>query len=1010
MFSRWIQRCAVCMVIYAANAQEGGGRLVGTVADSSEAVVPEVIVTVIHRSTSLQRQTMTDVSGNYAFAALPIGVYDVTAARQGLATLRSTGVAVAVGSTTRLDLKLQVATTAQEVTVEAHAAVLNTESAEGGVLLNSTQVTGLPLNGRNFLHLVSLQPGVRPNGGAGRESFTINGAPPQQGINLLVDGTDATGIESAEIGGINRAPGQSTFTLGLDSISEFVVHSNNYSVRYGKSLGGVIEAVTKSGTNEIHGNVFHFFRNNVLNANTIQANAAGLPRAPLRFNQFGGNAGAPLIRDRMFIWAGYEGVRRRTGLTNSFTVLSDLGRSKIVDPSIADYVNQYIPRANTGATSNPDIALLVRNDVEAVREDIATIRWDYRVSSSGNLFVRYNLHDANGTTPGLGTPNNNRLATPRQQLGTISHTQTFGSSATLNLRAGINRLVNHSGTTGPDPGINLSGIFGVSGGFLNQDATAYTYAGDYSWMRGRHSFTAGFEYHTTEINRTQRGAANYSFLAGASQLTNFYRNQPDQLSSPSVIGGNSGMSGSMSGYFEDNIKLSRKLTLNAGLRYDYFFRPSEKYGRIIGIAGDAFPISDLRFTKPGDPVIPRDFNGWGPRIGLAYTPRANMTIRAGYGIFVGLNYPALPTAAAFTFVPPVVPRELFDPNYAQTSIVFTRNDRSDLFYPNVSFITPEALLDKAPPPSPNFPSPDWKNTYTHQWSVRAESEILQNTVLSVGYVGTKSVKVIGEARYNLIRPLQGNTRENPDFNNITLRGSFNSASYNSLQTSLTRRLSRGLLFNVHYTWAHSIDDIFGFADLNNPGVTPQTPDLRMHRGNSAFDVRHDLKFDYHYQVPAIPGLRGVGTNWIVGGITRIDSGVPFTILTGTNVGDGVSPQRPNITCADARSGRSTGLFQQVLNPSCFERPTVRDATTGFFLGDLGRNTFYEPATINFDFNVSKSITFAERAALQIRAEFFNVFNNTNFSRPVNQINNPNFGTILGAAPGRQAQLAMKLVF
>lgn len=1011
IMQKFIRISLLAQIVVALFGQEGGGRLIGLVTDTTDSLIPGAAVTAVHRGTGLSRRVTTDSAGNYQIPALPIGLYDVTVIRDGFSTLHSTGVAIAVGSVTRLDLRLQIAAIAQEVTIEAQAALLNTESAEGGVLLNSTQVTSLPLNGRNFLHLVSLQPGVRANSGAGRESFTINGAPPQQGINLLVDGTDATGIESAEIGGINRAPGQSTFTLGLDSISEFVVHSNNYSVRYGKSLGGVIEAVTKSGSNQLHGNVFHFFRNNVLNANTIQGNAAGLPRAPLRFNQFGGNAGGPILRNRMFFWAGYEGVRRRTGLTNTFTVLSDEGRSRIVDPDIAGYVNNFIPKANRPPTSNPNIALLVRNDVETVREDIATARWDYQVSDSGSLFVRYNLHDASGTTPGLGTPNNNRLATPRQQLGTVNFTQTLSPRSTLNLRAGINRLVNHSGTTGPDPGINIAGIFGVAGGFLNQDATAYTYAGDYSFIRGNHTFAAGFEYHTTTINRTQRGAANYTFLSGAAQLENFFRNVPDQFSSPSVIGGNSGLSGSLSGYFEDSYRASRALTLNVGLRYDYFLRPTEKYGRIIGIVGSPFPISQLRFTQPGDQVIPRDWKGFGPRIGLAYAPRTNLTIRAGYGIFVGLNYPALPTAAAFTFVPPVVSKERFDPNYAQSSIVFTRQDRSDLIYPNVSFVTPEALLAQAPPPSPNFPMPDWQNTYTHQWSLRVEGEVLDKTLVSLGYVGSKSVKVIGEARYNLIRPLQGNTRENPSFSNITFRGSFNNANYNSLQGSVSRRLSRGLLFNVHYTWAHSIDDIFGFADLNNPGVTPQTPSLRMHRGNSAFDVRHDLKLDYYYEVPGMQGLpRALGEGWVVGGITRIDSGTPFTVLTGTNVGDGVSPQRPNVLCADVRSGQSTGLFQQVLNPSCLERPTVRDPETGFLLGSLGRNTFYEPATVNFDFNVTKNTRLNERFTHQFRAEFFNILNNTNFSRPVNQLNNPNFGRILGAAPGRQIQFAMKLLF
>jgi hypothetical protein len=814
------------------------------------------------------------------------------------------------------------------------------------------------------------------------------------------------------VGGINRAPGQSTFTLSLDSVSEFVVHSNNFSVRYGRTLGGAIEVVTKSGSNQYHGNMFHFFRNNVLNANTIQGNAAGLKTPPLRFNQFGGNAGGPIVRNKMFFWAGYEGVRRRTGQTSTFSVLSDLGRSRIVDPEINGYVRDFIPRANQPSTSNPNIGLLVRNDVQSVREDIGTVRFDWQVSRNDSLFVRYNIHDAGGTTPGLGTPKNDTLASPRQQLGTISDTHIFSPTTTLNLRAGVNRLVNLSGTTGPDPGISVSGIFGVSGGYLNQYAIAYTYAADFTEVRGRHTLSTGFEYRTTAINRSQRGAANYSFLASAAQLDNFFRNVPDQFSSASVIGGNAGLSGSISGYFEDAFKMSPTFTLTAGLRYDYFFRPTEKYGRIIGIVGSPFPISNLRFTKPGDQVIPRDLNGYGPRFGFAWTPRSTFVVRAGYGIFMGLNYPALPTAAAFTMVPPVIPQELYDPNYAQSSIVFSRQDRSDLVFPNVGFVTKEALLLKSPPPSPSFPLPDWKNSYTHQWSLRVEDEIARGTRLSVGYVGTLSIKVIGEDRFNLIRPLQGNTRENPLFSNITLRGSFNQANYHSMQVSMNRRLSRGLQMNLSYAWSHSIDDIFGFADLNNPGVTPQTNSRQLQRGNSTFDVRHDFIFDYYYELPTPSAsglLRKVVSGWVAGGITRIRSGEPYTVVTGTNVGDGVHTQRPNLVCADGSPGRSPGLFVQVLNPACFQPPATRNAD-GYLVGNVGRNAFFGPSSVNFDFNISKNTRLTEGLTYQIRGELFNLFNNTNFNSPVSQLNNPNFGRILGAAPGRAVQFAMKLIF
>jgi len=998
--------------------QEGGGALTGSVADTSQAAIPSARVSITNRGTGLPRSVQTDNFGNYRFSALPIGVYDVVVSHEGFSTLHSTGVEVSVGSITQLDLQLKVAQVSQDVTVQAEAAVLNTESAEGGVLMNATQVTDLPLNGRNFLQLVTLEPGVRVDTVAGRQAFTMNGGAPGQGLNLLVDGTDATGIETAEVGGIQTAPGQSVFTIGLDSISEFNVHADTYSARYGKSLGGVIEVVTKSGTNGLHGDAFYFFRNDVLNANTIQGNAAGLPRAPLRFNQFGANSGGPIVRDRMFFWAGYEAARRRTGVTDTFTVLSDAGRAAITDPSIASFVQKWVPRANQPPTSNPFVALLVRNDVQPVQEDIGTARWDYRISDSDNFFVRYNIYESYGYTPGI-TPNTNNVITNHQQLGTLSLTHVFNPTTTMDLRTGVNRLpTSQTNPNAPDPGISLNGIFSVSGSYQFNAATAYTYAGDITRVIGRHTLSAGFEYHTTRVNRGQRGNNIYNFVAGPSQFNNFFQNVPDQLASASVIGGNSGGSGSVSAYFEDSFRQSRKLTLIAGLRYDYFLRPTERFGRIVGLNGSTFPLSNsqlanLQIKKPGQEVINPDYLGFGPRLGVAYTPNSRTVIRGGAGIFVGLNYPALTTAAAFTFIPPVIPVDLYNPYYSQTAITFTRQQRPDLIYPNVSFLTPQALLQNAPPPSPNFPIEDWRNTESAQYNFRIERELMADTKLSVGYVGSKSWNIVGEGIFNTIEPLLGNARPNPAYSNITLRSSINDAHYNSLQVAFNRRLSRGLQVNAYYTYSKSIDNVFGFSSINDPGVTPQNNDFNLQRSPSTFDVPHELKVDYYYELPidswtALP--KAVRQGWTINGITRINSGTPYTITTGGNTGDGVHTQRPNLTCQNASTGSAAGLFVRVLNPACFAVPNVPDPQTGLLIGNLGRNTFYGPSSVNFDFSIFKNTHLSERVTHQLRVEFFDIFNKANFQAPITTLNNPNFGRILAANSGRQIQLAMKVIW
>jgi hypothetical protein len=989
-----------------ASAQDtGAGTLIGVVTDPTGSVVPNAKISVTGTATQQVRTSTTDASGNYIFPALPFGSYDVTVNASGFATIRNTGLAVSVGTTTRLNVTLQVASSNQEISVAARADLVNSSNAETGGLFNPIQVTNLPLNGRNFLSLVSLVSGVRNDTSSSRQSFVINGAPPHQGINFMVDGTDATGIETGEIGGISTSSYQSTFTLGLDSIAEFVIHSSTFSAKYGRALGGVIETVTKSGTNAVHGNIFYYLRHNILNANTIQANAAGLPRPELRFNQYGANSGGPILRNKLFFWLGYEGLVRRTGVTNTYTVLSALGRASVIDPQIKSFVDTYLPLPDRPPTSNPNLALLVRNDVTAVQEDIGAARIDYNFSDADNLFFRYNIHQTDASSPVLG---GFALNPGRQQLATLSETHVFSPSMTANLRLGFNRPVTNSVRNLPNPGISLSSIFTIAGNYLHDFPQSETIAGDFTKIKGPHTLQFGFELRWTVDSRIQDNGSTFTFFGGANQLPNLFKNLPDQLSQTDNIGGNAGFSGNYSFYFQDDYRVSRKLTLNMGLRWDYFLRPSERFGRVVGVEGSAFPVSRLHFKQPGQPLIPQDFAGFGPRFGFAYSLNDKTVIRGGAGIFVGNNYPAMTTAATSTYVPPSIPANLFNPAYTRSIDVFNRATTPNLTFPDNSFITPSQILQTLPPPSPIFVAPDWKNTNAYQWSMRVERALGANSTLSAGYNATRSVHVIGQDVFNVSRPLLGNTRENPLFGPISFRGTFNNAFYNGMETTFTHRFTKGLQFDANYTWSHVIDDIFGYAGQNDPGVTPQTNSRQMQRGNSAFDRRHEFKADYYYDLPL--GKSWAGRGWNVGGIVRISSGAPYTVVTGATIGDGSHVQRPNLLCSNPSTGQSPGLFTPVLNPACFAVPSVPDPASGFFIGSLGRDTFTGPTSMNYDLNITKSTRITERFTHEFRAEFFNLFNNTNFNVPATALNDPNFGKILGAAAGREIQFAMKLLW
>lgn len=993
----------------AAFAQDTGtGTLIGVVTDPSGSVVPGSKVVATSTATQQVRSANTDAAGAYTFPALPRGIYDVTVSTAGFATIRNTGVTISVGTTTRLNVALPVAGAKETISVQAQVDLINTSNAESGGLFTPVQVTNLPMNGRNFLNLVSLETGVRNDTASSRQSFVINGAPPQQGMNFMVDGTDATGVETGEIGGISTSPYQSTFALGLDSIAEFVVHSSTYSAKYGRSLGGVIETVTKSGTNQFHGNAFYYLRNDVFNANTTQANSAGLSRPELRFNQYGGNAGGAIKQNKLFYWVGFEGLNRRTGVTNTYTVLSPLGRSSVVDPKIQSLVASYMPVPNLPATaSNPYLALLVRNDVSSVREDIGTARVDYSWTNGDNLFFRYNNHDTDSTTPNLGGA---VIYPGRQQLATASWTHIFSPSMTANVRLGFNRPVTGNSNNRPNPGLSLTGIFSIGGSYLWDYPQSETIAADLTKIKGSHNFQMGFELRHTVDSRIQDNGSTFTFFGGAGQMNNFFNNLPDQLSQTDNIGGNAGYSGNYSFYFQDDYKVTPKFTLNMGLRWDYFIRPWERFGRVVGIEGSAFPISQLHFKQPGQPLIPQDYSGFGPRIGFAYNPDSKTVIRGGAGIFVGLNYPAMTTAATSSYIPPVIPTSLFNSAYTRSITIFNRGQWPNLIFPDNSFISPTAILQTlaVSGPSPIFVAPDWRNTEAYQWSMRVERALNGNSTLSVGYNATRSIRIIGQDVFNVNRPLLGNTRENPQFGNITIRGTFNNAFYNGMQVGYTRRFAGGLQFDVNYTWSHSLDDIFGYAGQNDPGTTPQTNSRSAQYGSSAFDRRHDLKANYYYELPlgSSWALRG----WSVGGIVRISSGAPYTVVTGANIGDGSHVQRPNLLCVNPLTGQATGLFVPQLNRACFAAPTIPDPATGFLVGNLGRNTFTGPSLINLDFSVTKNTRISEKLTHQFRAEFFNILNDTNFNTPSASLNDPNFGKILGAAAGREIQFAMKLIW
>ncbi|MBC8167127.1 MAG: TonB-dependent receptor [Bryobacteraceae bacterium] len=985
-------------------AQTNSATLRGAVRDPTQASIPGATVRVTNPSTGQTTPATTNESGLFEFPFLAPGPYTLTVEREGFQTYNQTGIVLGAGEVKRQDATLTIGATNESVTVQADVSALQSETAQLSASISPERIAALPLLGRNFTSLITIQPGVTAVAPGNGLSFSMNGGPSGHGFNISLDGTDASAISTQRVA-TARNGFQQTNTTSLEAVQEIRVYTNNYSAEIGRATSGALNVVTKSGSNDFHFGLFEFFRNNVLNANGTVANSAGLKRAPVRLNQFGANAGGPIVRNRTFFWTGWENSNQRRGRTSTYNVLTDAGRAAIQDSSIRSYVDDWIPRPNQAATTNPLSALLIRNEIVAVRESIGTARVDHRFSDRNQIFFRYNILDAVSMIPGLFAPRGVAESNSRQTLYTLSDSHTFSPAVVNELRLGANRFVTPQVGGGPVPTLTvvggiLSGV-GTTENYLN---TAYNAIDTLFIQRGRHGIKMGFEYREIFAGRKAEGNANFVF----NSLNDLFTNTPSQLSIVQRYGGTTGTGGSWGGFLQDDWKPTSTLTLNLGVRYDYFFVPGEKTGRAYNVVSGIPPIANLRFNQTGEALIARDLNNFAPRFGFAWAFRNKMVLRGGYGLFFSPQQASFGVTASANSAPPVVPESQFDAAYIQPAVSYTRSDAA-LKFP---FTTYGA---KFVPPAISVLDPKYRENYAQQWNLTVEREVTPGSVVSVGYVASKNSKVEGSRVLNLPRPLFNNTREDPRFTNITYFGPLSSSTFHSMQIVFTRRLAGGLTIDANYVWAHSIDNYAPYFGLNGSAAPIQNQNnINAERGESEFDVRHQFKTSFLYQLPFHSQnvvANQLVRNWEVSGIVIARTGTPFSILTGRSIGDSLNNQRANyVTGQDPFADVPRALNARVLNSSAFVIPTAVDPATGFIAGNLSKSALTGPPSVNWNLAVHRNFSLLERGLLQFRAEMFNAFNQVNYSNPVNSMANPNFGRIIGAGAPREIQLAVKLNF
>ncbi len=968
------------------------GQIAGQVVDASKAVVPDASVTAANKATGLVRTVHTGNRGTYSITDLPVGTYDIAAERQGFKKQVQIGVVVSVASKVQLNFVLPVGTVSQEIEVRAEATVIDKSDAATGTTMDTQQLNKLPINGRDYARFSLLTPGavLRSNYIA---DLSFNGLHSVHN-QFSIDGIDASRVDQPYMAnGFER--GARLLTGSLDTIDEFKVQTSDYDAQYGRAGGSYVNIVTKSGSNELHGSVYDYFRNNAMDARNY-FNRVGTPQAEFRFNDFGVNLGGPIQKNKTFFFINYEGSRQRVGITGSGSVPSLLLRSKVVatSPQLAPIVNMF--PLGTSPTSDPLVDNFATVSVSAVREDTGSVRLDHTFSSSDTAFVRVNVNDSHVNGPLFGVISSALGVFDHQNVPVrttnvaIHESHIFKSGFINDFLAGMQRWGSKIDSTVPWPLTTVEGLSVIPGdqAFFRENNTSFQYGDNMSLVKGRHTLKWGGTAYRVQVNLNSTNQPTMTF----NSIQDFIN---DRLAFVSIAAGDPGhgtRSTQFGVYAQDTFQLRPDLVLDYGMRYDIetvphdsrnSTRPFDTRCNCLGPVGDAYFGTNTK-----------DF---GPRVGIAYSPTQRFVIRAGYGIY----FQDYPVGFGAYYVPE---------NTIAGNVTLLSSQIPLLTYPFSPFLNQGASI---PPNLGGFPyhKPD---IYVSQYNFSIGTQLSPNLSLQIAYLGNEGVNLWREYGINYVNPITG-LRPLQQFGNITLQGNSGHSSYNGLQASLTRRFASGFQLGASYALGHAIDDVEDQGLFNSDPQNTYNP--RAERGNGSGDVRHNFNFNAMYQLPFGRGRRWatsgfanrVAGGWTIATLGILRSGVADTVYyAGNSFGNGnFTNQRPDVVpgVSEYASNQTPDHF---LNPAAFAVPA-----SGTF-GNLARNTFYGPTFKQVDLSLLKTTKITETKNIEFRAEIFNFVNHPNFDEPFNFFPSPTFGQILntlgrtiGEGTSRQIQLALK---
>ena len=1077
----------LCLYGFVAFGQMNTGELSGSVQDASKGLLPGAMIVAEHLETGQKFTAVANTAGEYLFAQLPVGVYSLTVSAADFKQAVLPRVEIHATSRRRRDFTLEVGNRTDVVTVLADDEYVQLASAEIRDVIGHQQVVDLPVKDRQFLDLAMLSPGVvRPPGGTRGDAMQqagslVNVLGQRSGHNLYL--MDGVAITDEQFNNLVIAP-------SIDAIEEFNIEKTSYAPEFGGKSGAVINIVSKSGSNNLHGSLFEFVRNDVFDAKNFFDSAAA-PIPPFRQNQFGGSLGGPLRENRTFFFLSYEGQRVRKSLTQTLSVPTAAmrrgnfsGLPTIFDPTnisgqqrqpfldneiptgrldpVAVTLLAQIPLPNLPGTAQN----LLSTEDQRINGNQYSARLDHQFAEKDTAFLRASLFDVREADP-FGSsvlqesllPGFGRALSTHAINGAASWSHVFSAKVLNESRFGFltvaggqtspnagNTFATQTGLQGvttnpPDlgyPQISFGGQFATMGDpslFTFRNNRDLEYYDNVIWHKGTHTIKFGgyfMHYNLGTANPngargifsfTPRWTSSAPGLANGNAFADFLLGYPTTAQAGL---GRAAMDANTNWrhlYFQDNWQVNLNLKIDVGIRYEHNQNLTHANNQIAAIdtsvaggrfviasasAGTISPAAAALLPFLPIPYVTSAAAGWNnsllapkalriaPRAGLAWRiPGSPKTvIRVGAGIY--------PNQAAYSIVT----------NLAQNLPFFVTKTVNSAVALSPSFTTENALTASTiGTAGGNNLDHTFEIEYNEVWNFSMEHEISSSTLLSLAYVGSRTVHADSATVLNVPLPGPGTIaprRPIPQLSQINDIRWNGWATYHALTLATKRRFTRGLMFDANWTWSHSIDDASDpGTTLNETNVPQNVYDLANEKASSSFDHRQRLVVSFIYQLPLTSKANGwihaLLGEWQAGGNLTAQSGAPFTVNISSdqaNVGAGPA-QRPNIVGNPNHGPQNP---QEWFDTTVFSLPAL------YTFGNAPRNAVIGPGLQEFDLSLQKDIRLKEATTLQFRAEAYNLFNHPNFNIPNRTAFTANFGSISSAQDSRQLQFALKLAF